>query len=276
MSANGSENFVMKEDWKSGSQPALSEMLARFLARRASAHAESPLPGDASGEVVPYEAVPAQPVEPRLAWTEAHAALRCFAPTLTPAAQPFTADWATLVASQEPGMAIAFCAGNFPQLVRDIHALLSATDLSELRSMRSEAAAADGGIAGWAAQLAQTDDPANLLLAAGVCRLARHFDQAGELLKQGEKNAPTEWKPAFLNEHAALAWHRGHCERADELWGKQASTAPVLFNQGMAALFLDRAKDARSLLNQAVAQLSEDDGWHHLGKLYLALAEMRA
>ena len=261
----------MTENRKFSSQPALSELLARFLARSAS----SELPGDSTGEVVPYEAVPAQPVEPRLAWTEAQAALRCFAPTLAPAGQSFAADWATLVAGHEPATAIAFCAGNFPQLVRDIHALLNATDLSKLHPAPGQAPAVGDGIAGWAAQLAQTQDPANLLLAAGVCRLASHFDQADELLKQGEKKAPSEWKPAFLNEHAALAWHRGHCERADELWRKQAPTAPVLFNQGVAALFLNRAKDARSLLNQAVAQLSEDDGWHHLGRLYLALAEMR-
>ena len=50
----------------------------------------------------------------------------------------------------------------------------------------------------------------------------------------------------------------------------------VLFNRGMAALFLNRAKEARPLLSQAVEQLSEDDGWHHLGRLYLALAEMRS
>ena len=43
----------------------------------------------------------------------------------------------------------------------------------------------------------------------------------------------------------------------------------------MAALFLDQTAEARTALLQAVAQLPEDSGWHHLGKLYLALAEMR-
>lgn len=260
----------MTESRKSSSQPALSDLMARFLERQGSMPSVAP---QLSGEVVAYEAVPAQPVESRLAWNEAHEALRCFTPKLPSVGQQFTADWSTLVAGHEPAMAIAFCAGNFPQLVRDVHTLLSATDLSKLRPAPDQEPASHG-IASWAEQLAQTGN-SSILLAAGVCRLARHFDQADELLKQGEKQAPAEWKPAFLNEHAALAWHRGHCERADELWRKQAPFAPVLFNQGVAALFLNRAKDARPLLNQAVAQLSEDDGWHHLGRLYLALAEMR-
>jgi hypothetical protein len=43
----------------------------------------------------------------------------------------------------------------------------------------------------------------------------------------------------------------------------------------MAALFLGRAAEARSPLSRAVSQLSDENGWHHLGKLYLALAEMK-
>jgi hypothetical protein len=50
---------------------------------------------------------------------------------------------------------------------------------------------------------------------------------------------------------------------------------PVLFNRGMAALFLGDAAEARTCLNQAVQQLPEESAWHHLGRLYLALAESR-
>ncbi|HMC64247.1 MAG TPA: hypothetical protein VKI65_04850, partial [Gemmataceae bacterium] len=50
---------------------------------------------------------------------------------------------------------------------------------------------------------------------------------------------------------------------------------PVLFNQGMAALFLGRSAEAHSPLSRAVSQLSDENGWHHLGKLYVALAEMK-
>jgi hypothetical protein len=261
----------MTESRKAIGQPALSELMARFLERQGSMPSVAVQLG---GEVLPYEAVPAQPVEPRLAWNEAHAALRCFTPNMPSVGQQFTADWSTLVAGHEPATAIAFCAGNFPQLVRDVHTLLSAKDLSKLCPVPGRPLSGDG-IASWAAQLAQTKQGPDVVLAAGVCRLARHFDRADEFLNQAGKQTTAEWKAAWLNEQAALAWHRGQTEVADELWQKQAPSAPVLFNRGMAALFLNRAKDARPLLSQAVEQLSEDDGWHHLGRLYLALAEMR-
>jgi hypothetical protein len=72
-----------------------------------------------------------------------------------------------------------------------------------------------------------------------------------------------------------LAWHRGDAERALAMWQTQPASTPVLFNQGMAALFLGRVAEARSPLSRAVSQLSDENGWHHLGKLYLALAEMK-
>ena len=50
----------------------------------------------------------------------------------------------------------------------------------------------------------------------------------------------------------------------------------MLFNRGMAALFLGRPAEAREPLRQAVAQLPEKGSWHHLARLYLTLAEMRA
>src|SRR5438132_9183346 len=170
----------MTKSRKVSGQPALSELMARFLERHASVPSAASQP---SGEVVPYEAVPAQPVEPRLAWDEAQAALRCFTPKVSSVGQQFTADWSTLVASHEPAAAIAFCAGNFPQLVRDIHTLLSAKELSKLCP---QPAPPHGGVAitSWAAQLAQTKQRPDVLLAAGVCRLARHFDHAEEYLKK--------------------------------------------------------------------------------------------
>ena len=47
---------------------------------------------------------------------------------------------------------------------------------------------------------------------------------------------------------------------------------PVLFNRGMAALFTGQPADARADLRRAVEQIPESSGWHHLGRLYLALA----
>jgi hypothetical protein len=48
-----------------------------------------------------------------------------------------------------------------------------------------------------------------------------------------------------------------------------------LFNRGMAALFLGDAVAAREALTRATAMLPETGAWHHLGRLYLALAEAR-
>ena len=247
-------------------QPALSELMARFL-RQTSDHISV-------GDVVPYEAVPVQPVDARLAWNEAGVAVQSFG-LPSAAGSELPQDWATLVAGYEPVAAVACCAGNFPQLVRDVHGLLKADDLSTLCATSTRPLPATG-LVGWARQLAQTGNYADILLATGVCRVARHYDEADTLLKEHRAGVPPEWQAAWANEEAALAWHRGNFESAARLWQGQAASAPVLFNQGMAALFLGRPKDARRPLEQSVSQFSEDGGWHHLGRLYLALAEIRS
>jgi predicted Zn-dependent protease len=86
---------------------------------------------------------------------------------------------------------------------------------------------------------------------------------------------PAAWRAAWTNETAALAWQRGRVEDAVRLWTALPESVPVLFNRGMAALFLSRPAEARASLAQAAAQLPEDSAWHHLARLYLALAEMR-
>src|SRR5438105_4362714 len=75
----------------------------------------------------------------------------------------------------------------------------------------------------------------------------------------------------------ALAWHAGRRGAAADLWKTRgdASHVPTLFNLGLAALFQGRPSEARPSLTKAVAQLPDDNSWHHLGRLYLALAEMR-
>ncbi len=68
----------------------------------------------------------------------------------------------------------------------------------------------------------------------------------------------------------------GGADEAIQLWKAQPASTPVHFNCGMAALFSGRPAEARAPLGQAVSQLPEDSAWHHLGRLYLALAEARA
>ena len=126
----------------------------------------------------------------------------------------------------------------------------------------------------WAAASAGKGLFPQVLLAAGVLRLARQFDKASELLNRHRATTPPEWQAAWANEEAAIAWHRGQAHEAAILWQKQSPSIPVLFNRGMAALFLGKPKDAGPALTEAVDQLSEKDGWHHLGRLYLALAGM--
>jgi hypothetical protein len=88
-------------------------------------------------------------------------------------------------------------------------------------------------------------------------------------------NVPSAWRAAKANEEAAHAWHRGRAEEALDLWCKQESSVPVLFNRGIAALFLGRSDEARTALTDAVAPLPYTDAWHHLGHRYLALADAR-
>ncbi|HEV3117028.1 MAG TPA: hypothetical protein VGY58_08255, partial [Gemmataceae bacterium] len=131
-------------------QPALSELMARFLERQASAQVSV-------GDVVPHEAVPVQPVDARLAWDEARVVMHTFHYSsfgLPAPASECPADWATLVAGYEPVAALACCAGNFPQLVRDVHGLLKANDLSTLCATSTRPMPATG-LVGWARQLAQ-------------------------------------------------------------------------------------------------------------------------
>ncbi len=255
-------------------QPHLAELLTRYLHRQASVHSAGLGVADTTGEVVPFEAVPVQPVEPRLAWDEAVAVARCFHADKPKQDWQVPADWATIVATQESAAALAFCLGNFPQLVRNLQALLHANDLSELRPNRArpvEAVALDD----WASGVAQKRQYPQILLVAGVLRLAGQFDQAEELLQRLRAEVPEEWRAAWANEEAALAWHRGQPQKAVDLWNAQAASVPVNFNRGMAALFMDKPAEARPFLVHAVDGLAEDDAWHHLGRLYLALAEMR-
>jgi tetratricopeptide (TPR) repeat protein len=255
-------------------QPPLTDLLAGYLRQQVSRHAAGLAGTDTAGEVVPYEAVPVQPVDAGLAWREALAIARHYQPESKTQTWLVPPDWGTVVASQEPAASIAFSFGNYPQLVRNLHALLHATDLPALLPKQTSSSSAIL-LRDWAAATQREQPFPQVLLTAGVLRLARQFDEAAELLQRHQASTPADWQAAWANEEAALAWHRGQVEQAASLWEKQTPSIPVLFNRGVSALFLGKPAAARPLLTQAVAELSEADGWHHLGRLYLALAEMR-
>src|SRR5439155_4832132 len=113
----------------------------------------------------------AQAVDPRLAWDEALAALT-FGGTLPAGSLPAPGsapDWKTLVTSQEPALDLAFCAGNSPQMVRNLSLLLGGigdgkAEVSRPRCFRSDA------LVEWAEKLA-VKSPPHTLLGAGVLRL---------------------------------------------------------------------------------------------------------
>jgi hypothetical protein len=250
--------------------PSLQELLTAFLQRQTQAHAAGLGCAPSTDEVEPFEAVPVQPVDPRLAWDEARVALRCFGTAEAARGCKAPAEWPALVAAQEPVAALAFCLGNFPQRVRDLHPLLHAGNLSLLRPTAGRPVPTPVQLV----EAGRLGFP-QVAFALGVFRLAKQFDQADALVQAQRGQVPAEWAAAWANEEAALTWHRGRPEEAAALWQAQAESVPVLFNRGMAALFLGRPADARALLRRATAELPEDGGWHHLGRLYLALAEMR-
>ncbi len=254
-------------------QPPLADLFARYLARQATAHEEGLGLADLGDEVVPFDAVPVQPVEPRLAWAEATAVLRAAGLPADALPGSVPPDWPALVAGHEPEIALPFCLGNFPQMVRHLPALLHQPESGALRVAAARAVPVPG-LEEWATGLARSKDGRPALLAAAALRLARQFDAAGRLLA-GVTEVPAAWQGVLANERAALAWHRGDAAEATEAWRAQADSVPVLFNRGMAALFQGDAAKARAALGAAAAGLPEDGAWHHLARLYLALAEMR-
>jgi hypothetical protein len=243
---------------------ALSELFTQYVRNQATAREQGLGFADTLGEVIPHDMAPVQPIDPALAWKDAVAAGGAVRQ-----AWGVPADWPQLVASQDPAVAIAFALGNFPQLVRNLQPLLAGGDLSKLRDAINRPPS-QPALLDWAATV---KDYPQKLLAAGVLRVARHFDQAAEMLRG--KDVPAEWQAVRANEEAALLWHRGRFEDAARAWEAQGDSTPVLFNRGMAALFLDRAADAHTALTQATGQLPETSAWHHLGRLYLALADAR-
>lgn len=246
--------------------PRLDELMSRFLTCR---QIDSCLTAYGS-EVETYDAVPAQAIDPRQAWDGALEAVQQFTDTKKLGQIP--TGWATLVGGIESMTGLPMAAGNFPQLVRDWLPLVHATSLNE--TLKSKSPGQDvAGLSSWIESTAHSGDPIKWLLAAGLLRLTKRFDGAENLLKS--KSPTKELKSAFANEEAAIQWQRGNHAAARKQWAKQPDSAAVQFNRGMADLFCENAKSAEVNLKGAVARLPESSGWHHLGLLYLALAQSR-
>jgi len=252
-------------------QPTLPNLLARYLQGQAEAHASGLATADLTAEVVPHEVGPVQPIDAKPAWEEALTAAKFYGGADWRALQA-PPQWPQLVAATEPATALPFCLGNFPQLVRSFQALTQAKHLTELRPTAGRAVPAPV-LVDWAKAASTAKQFPKLLLALGVLRLARHFDVADEVIAANDSAVPAQWRAAWANELAALAWQRGQCEQALAMWQSMASSVPVLFNRGMAALICGRPAEAGTALMEAVNQLPESSAWHHLGHLYLTLGE---
>jgi tetratricopeptide (TPR) repeat protein len=253
-------------------QPNLNDLFAGYLARQADAQAAGIASFDS--EVTPYEVGPVQPLDPKMAWDEALAVLTLVGktPAQRRKAPP---HWAQLVAGHESIVAIACSAGNFPQLMRNFHTILMQPNLTDMRPTPGPNRAAAPELLPWAEDVARQQQFPDMLLALGALRLAKQFDDADRFIAEHDTAIPAEWRHGWENEKAALAWHRGQHDEARKAWDQLEPTAPVLFNRGMAALFANDAVHAKQHLNDSLARLPAGSAWHHLGRLYLILADLR-
>ena len=238
-------------------QPSLEDLMVRFLATRSDAAAAAVEPSE--GEVEPHEVAAGFRVDPRAAWTDA-IVLNAGANTPGSPVVPLPPDWASLVNQPGSAFAVAMAAGNFPQRVRDLQPLLTKFNPAELRpSPSQEPVPGLSGLRDWIKKNAA----AQPILAAGIARLIGDFDTAAGLLP---KDA--------ANERAALLWHRGSCSEALAAWKAMPDSPEVLFNRGMALLFLGQIAEAKPALTKAIAAIPETSGWNALARLYLAVAEI--
>jgi hypothetical protein len=256
-------------------QPRLNDLLFRFFDRRAD-DTRSGLRAESGLEVEPHDSAPVQPADARLAWSEAMAAGQWLGCDLTTLAKSPPPEWTDILSEQASIAAAPFCVGNFPQLVRSFGSLLETRKLADLRRM---AVPANGAFTGllerWSASLKGVDRSAAQIVLAGLYRLTGQFEEAHQILERpvGQQAALENVR---ANEWAALAWHRGFYDEAAALWKGCRPSVPVSFNRGMAALFSGGAGEARTLLQEAANSLSKKSSWHHLAKLYLALADIHS
>jgi tetratricopeptide (TPR) repeat protein len=240
-------------------QPTIDSLMVRFLASRSDAAAPAVETGE--GEVEPHEVAAGFRVDPRAAWLDATAAITTGGNAPPPAGPPPT-EWAALVAQPAAAFALPMAAGHFPQRVKDLQPLLAKFNPNELRPHGGQHPTP--GFAGLRNWLAKTG-PASPLVAAGIARTLGDFDTAEKLLTEVDR---TE------NETAALLWSKGEGDAAMAVWDGVAESPAVLFNRGMARLFLGRVAEAREWLRKAVDAIPDASGWNALARLYLAVAEI--
>src|SRR5205085_599806 len=133
--------------------------------------------------------------------------------------------WSTLVATHESMVAVPFCLGNFPQLVRNFHLILQRGKPEDFQLLPGRPLEAPA-LGDWARQVGAKRQMPEVLFALGSLRLANHFDEAEAYVKAIEGSVAPEWRGAWENEKAALAWHQGRAEAAREAWRAMQVSVP--------------------------------------------------
>jgi tetratricopeptide (TPR) repeat protein len=254
------------------SQLPLNELLARFLASQ-TADRKAGIAEVVSSDVQPHEAAFAPMVEPRIAWEEAELAPRMLAENVQPWHVKPPTEWTMLATAHEGWCALPMAAGHFPQQVKDLPSLAREKPRSRLIP-KPRMEFSTPGLSDWVAQGLKKNNMAQAVMGIGALRVAQRLDEAQGILDKIRRSASAEWQNTITNEDAALSWCRGEGDSALSKWQSLPPSAPSRFNCGMALLFLDRPKDSREQLQQAVQLVPEDSAWHHLGRLYLTLTEM--
>lgn len=240
-------------------QPTIEDLMVRFLAARSDAAGAAVEFGES--EVEPHEVAAGFRVDPRAAWLDATSALATGGNAPSPAVQLPT-EWAALVSQPAAAFAVPMAAGHFPQRVKDLQPLLTKFEPAELRpSGTQQPLPGFAGLRAWVAK----NGVANPRVASGLARTLGDFDTAAKLL---------DGVSGSENDRAAGMWAAGKCAEALNEWDAMPESPAVLFNRGMARLFLGRAADARAALQKAVDAIPEASGWHALARLYLAVAEI--
>ena len=252
--------------------PSIADLTARFLYRTDDA-ATLTSAAAALGEVEPHEVSVGFRADPRLAWQESLEVLTAFGLASTPIPAP--GEWGGLVVRQEAVAALPFALANYPQRVRELGKLVESTNLETLLPRDPVQTPISTPLLKWGTKHLQSGELPHSLIAAANYRAADDFDRADAALKSLAGKLSADWSAVAANEEAALLWQSGQYEAAFVRWQGLADSVPVLFNRGMAALFLGRIADARVALKDAVAGLADNSAWHHLASLYLALAETR-
>ncbi len=268
------KGLAMTRDQRQTAVPdglSLSALLARYVETQIEAHREGSLFTELPDDVQLHDPGAQPLLDVRQVWGEAMLALR-YSPFGAKPVLPVFQDWSVLATAQEPVVALPWCVGNYPQMVRALTPLLEGVRLPSHPVPLSRPAPL-ASIRSWIQRIVPRCGPAGVLTVVGMLRLAHAFEEARTLLDQ-ENPADASWADAWQNERAALAWHTGRVQEAIALWGSGSGThMPTVFNRGLAALCQGQLAEARKNLQMVVAAIPETGGWHHLGHLYLTLTE---